>query len=175
MAADLLTTIRAEIDARLHELRAAFDEYEELRAVIEALSEESPGVSADNGLAAAPAPVVTPKRSGRAARSPRPVPDGDSSLAAPTRLSPSAAWRRTSVPRPPRPRPRSVRTATDRAILAALEHGSHTVAELLVVTALPARDVRDSLRLMRTQRAIVTTDRDGKTAYALPGQEQTRP
>ena len=53
--------------------------------------------------------------------------------------------------------------------IAALSGGGHTVAELLVVTGLPARDIRESLRLMRIQRAIVTTDREGKTAYALPG------
>ena len=64
---------------------------------------------------------------------------------------------------------RRTRTPTDRAVLAALEHGSHTVAELLVVTGLPAREIRESLRLLRMQRAIVPTDREGKTAYALPG------
>jgi hypothetical protein len=52
-------------------------------------------------------------------------------------------------------------------VLAALEHGSHTVAELVIVTALPAPDIRDSLRQLRKRKAIVKTDRDGRTAYAL--------
>ena len=62
----------------------------------------------------------------------------------------------------------AVRSPTDQAILAALEHGSHTVAELVLVTALPAGDIRDSLRHLRKRKTIVKTDRDGRSAYALP-------
>ena len=45
------------------------------------------------------------------------------------------------------------------------------VAELVVVTALRAPEIRDSLRHLRKRKAIVKTDRDGKAAYALPAAE----
>ncbi len=58
-------------------------------------------------------------------------------------------------------------TPVGQAILAALEHGSHTLAELVVVTALGASEIREALRHLRRRKAIVKTDRDGKAAYAL--------
>jgi len=57
--------------------------------------------------------------------------------------------------------------AAGQAILAALEHGSHTVAELGIVTALPAGRIRESVRGLRSSGKIVTTEREGRTAYAL--------
>lgn len=58
--------------------------------------------------------------------------------------------------------------AAAQAILAALEHGSHTLAELGVVTALPAGQIRESVRGLRSSGKIVTAEREGPTAYALP-------
>ena len=148
--ADLLTRIRAEIDARLRELRPAIAEYERLSTAAEALAVEGGGASG-------PVDRVAP-RPDAAARAP--------AKAAParTRARPRVARRARGGARPPQ-------SPSGQAIVAALEHGSHTLAELVVVTALPAPDIRDSLRRLRKHRAIVKTDRDGKAAYALPDAE----
>jgi hypothetical protein len=193
MADDLLTNIRAEIEARLRELEPSLDEYLELGAALAALSPDG----AKPARAGAPrGRKAAPKRAGGRGGSARfgavgagtvrggavragtvrgggGVPRAGAPGGAPARgkvAGDGASGGRPARPRVRgRPRSRGPRTHTDRAVLAALEHGSHTVAELLVVTGLPARDIRESLRLMRMQRAIVTTDREGKTAYALQG------
>ena len=132
-ADDLLTTIRAEIDTRLSELRPLLAEHERLLSAADALAWEG--------------------------REPSNSPP------------PRRAAKRTTRPKTARPaRGRAGRPSigpAGQAIVAALEHGSHTVAELVVVTALPAPDIRDSLRGLRKQRVITKTDRDGKSAYAL--------
>ena len=140
--ADLLTRIRAEIDARLRELSPAIAEYERLSAAAAALAGKDP---------------AAPRPEGRSA----PQPD------APARASARTRARHTTTRRARR-RERAAQSPTGQAILAALEHGSHTVAELVLVTALPAPDIRDSLRQLRAGNAIVKTDRDGRAAYALP-------
>ena len=140
--ADLLTTIRAEIDARLSELRPAIAEYERLSTATEALAAKG---------RAAPRPAT------RAA----PQPDAPARVPAKTKARPKAARRA-------RKRERTAQSPTGQAILAALEHGSHTVAELVLVTALPAPDIRDSLRQLRKRHTVVKTERDGRSAYALP-------
>jgi hypothetical protein len=150
--ADLLSTIRAEIDARLRELTPAIAEYERLRTAADALGKEA-------RTASPPA-----KRAARRSRAPAPAP-------ARAGVKKTAPVKR--VPRA-RKRERPAHTATAQAILAALEHGSHTLAELVVVTALPAPDIREALRQLRTRRAIVKTDRDGKAAYALPSAEPSQ-
>jgi hypothetical protein len=144
--ADLLTRIRAEIDARLSELRPAIAEYERLSTATEAL--------AAKGRAA-------PRPAARAA--PQPPAPAPASARAPakTKARPQAARRA-------RRRERTAQSPTGQAILAALEHGSHTVAELVLVTALPAPDIRDSLRQLRKRHTVVKTEREGRTAYALP-------
>jgi DNA-binding MarR family transcriptional regulator len=55
------------------------------------------------------------------------------------------------------------------AILAALEHGSHTVSELAVVTALSGAIINNNLRRLQQAGTIARTKRegDGKAAYAL--------
>jgi DNA-binding MarR family transcriptional regulator len=55
------------------------------------------------------------------------------------------------------------------AILAALEHGSHTVSELAVVTAMSGAIINNNLRRLQQAGAITRTKRegDGKAAYAL--------
>ncbi len=148
--ADLLTTIRAEIDARLRELAPAIAEYERLSTATEALA-------AKGSVTARPAPRSAPRSAARSV----------SRTDAPAR--PSVKTRtRPKVARRARRRERPAQSPTDQAILAALEHGSHTVAELVLVTGLAAGDIRDSLRRLRKRKTIVKTDRDGRSAYALP-------
>jgi len=140
--ADLLSTIQGEIAARLRELAPAIAEYERLRTAADALGVEE---------SAASRPV------------PRSVPRTDTPARASAKTSARAKVRQRA-----RGRERAVQSPTDQAILAALEHGSHTVAELVLVTALPAGEIRDSLRHLRKRKTIVKTDRDGRSAYALP-------
>jgi hypothetical protein len=174
--ADLLTSIRAEIDARLRELRPAVAEYERLNTAAGALV-------AEDRAAARPARRAASKPAGRAAAAPagRTVSQPARRTAAgpvgrtasrPVRAPAGAAGRKkTSAAkgaRGTRKREQPAHTPVGQAILAALEHGSHTLAELVTVTALSASDIREALRRLRTRGAIVKTDRDGKAAYALP-------
>ncbi len=57
-----------------------------------------------------------------------------------------------------------------QAILAALEHGSHTATELVMVTAMSTPEIRGGLIRLTGRGAITKVKRrgDGKTAYALP-------
>jgi hypothetical protein len=73
-----------------------------------------------------------------------------------------------SAPTKVRKREPSVRSAVGQAIVAALEHGSHTPGELIVVTAMSGPDIQGGLRRLKRDGTIVKTERDGKTAYALP-------
>jgi hypothetical protein len=143
--ADLLSTIRAEIDARMRELAPLIAEYERLSSASSALEAEGRSVSSRPPASERPPRASAPKASAEAA----------------TR---KIATRKIAR----RARKRSAPSPAGQAVLAALEHGSHTVAELVVVTALPAADIRDSLRDLRRRKAIVKTDRDGRSAYALP-------
>jgi hypothetical protein len=63
--------------------------------------------------------------------------------------------------------PRAPRGAAQQSIMAALEHGSHTVSELAVVTAMPGPSIRQSLRRLLVTGTVTRSKRDGKTAYAL--------
>lgn len=166
MAVDLLTTIRAEIDARLRELQPLLAEHERLLSAADALASEG-------RAAPEPVPLAPPaRRRGRPRKTPAtapasaPAPAAGAGEEVPTRsaTSPTRAYELAD-----RPKAAKIgRRATGQAILAALEHGSHTVAELVMVTAIAAPDIRDSLRRLRRRKAIVKTDREGKTAYALP-------
>lgn len=153
---DLLTSIRAEIDVRLKELRPQIAEYERLLSAAGALASEQPS-------AAEPAPARVRPRSARTPRAPR----GPAKTKAKTRTRAKTPARATTTVRAGK-RERSAHSPTGQAIAAALEHGSHTVAELVVVTALSAPDIRDGLRRLLKHKAVVKTARDGKTAYALP-------
>jgi DNA-binding transcriptional ArsR family regulator len=62
---------------------------------------------------------------------------------------------------------RAPRGATQEAIVAALEHGSHTVSELAVVTAMSGPSLRQSLRRLVMAGAVTQAKREGKLAYAL--------
>jgi hypothetical protein len=55
-----------------------------------------------------------------------------------------------------------------QAIVAALDHGSHTAGELVLVTALEATEVRAALTPMLKSGVLVRIRREGRVAYALP-------
>ena len=76
---------------------------------------------------------------------------------------PKRAAQRNSDGKPPRAR----RGAAEYAIVAALEHGSHTVSELVVVTAMSGPNIRSNLRRLLKARTVTQTKREGKAAYAL--------
>ncbi len=139
MSDDLLTTIHAEIDARMSELRPLLDEYEGLLSAADALGP------------AGPSRRPGPARRGSAAS------------------GKARGKARSSSPRGrPSARARAPRGAAGKAILAALEHGSHTVGELATVTAMADPNIRANLRRMLAQGTIVKISREGKSAYTLP-------
>lgn len=59
--------------------------------------------------------------------------------------------------------------AAEQAIVAALEHGSHTVGELVLVTAMTGAEIRAGAQRLQRAGAIVRTRREGRVAYALSG------
>jgi hypothetical protein len=65
--------------------------------------------------------------------------------------------------------PRAARGAAEQAILAALEHGSHTAGELVTVTAMSSQSIRTSLSRLVMLGKVSKTKRESKTAYALSG------
>jgi hypothetical protein len=58
---------------------------------------------------------------------------------------------------------------SEQAIVAALEHGSHTVGELGIVTAMSGAEIREGARRLLAAGKIVRAKRDGRAAYALAG------
>lgn len=176
MADELLARISAEIDGRLQELRPMLAEYERLLSAAEVLGLEE-------GRAAAPAAgtprAAKPKR-GRgkakpAATVPEPEPESEPAAtgaqrrgAGPRGSAAGAIVRASSSP------PRAVRGAAQQAILAALEHGSHTVGELTVVTAMSGQNIRENLRRMLSSGAVTRAKREGKAAYALASAAASR-
>ncbi|HTU79926.1 MAG TPA: hypothetical protein VMF09_14320 [Solirubrobacteraceae bacterium] len=166
---ELLARVREEIEQRLDALRPAVAEYERL-------------------LGAAGALEPRRARDPAAARRPRPAASVAGSVAPPAappggkpRRPPAPASRPAPAPRPararaqPKPRTASPRAAqagaAERAIMAALEHGSHTVAELGVVTAMSGAQIRAGARQLLKAGRIVRTSREGRSAYALSGSE----
>ncbi len=106
--------------------------------------------------------------------------------AAPTPLATRSLEQRTPLPGAPQEDGRAASTlalaeleprrkaaspaAVQQAILAALDHGSHTASELVMVTAMSAGEIRGSLGRLAGRGSITKVKRrgDGKTAYALP-------
>jgi hypothetical protein len=180
---DLLTQIRSEIDARLREVRPLLAEYERLLVAAAALD-----TAGEDGV---PTPVVTPtpargrvKRTVRAKRAPvpapvpTPVPAAEAEGSVPAQPSVSAKPRVLPKPRvsaKPASRPsgstpkRAQRSAVAVAIVAALEHGSHTVSELAIVTAMSGAVIQSNLRRLQQAGTVTRAKRagDGKAAYAL--------
>ena len=150
MASDLLSTIRDEIDARLRELQPLLAEYERLLVAAQALDHGTGTglpTAADGALSDA----------GRAARR------GRKPAARKASLTPRRGRTGRAAP--------SRRSATEETILAVLEHGSHTVGELVVVTAMSATKINGGLRRLASQGAVAKTEREGKIAWALSGSE----
>jgi hypothetical protein len=179
MAADLLSTIRREIDGRLQELRPLQAEYEQLHAALAALGVSGRGDSSTVTKAnarAGRAHSVT--RAGavhrgsaagvikRAARSPEIALNGQVERQSATSVDDArgvAAPARSTVKTKPE---RAARGAARDAILAALEHGSHTVGELSVVTAMSGPNISGNLRTLASEGVVVKTEREGKAAWA---------
>jgi hypothetical protein len=153
MAADLLSTVCSELDARLDELRPVLSEYEGLLAAAVALGA---GDEAAAPRRAGEGTLSTTRRS-RARRGGRP-------RAGAIKVVAASSSRRASGSRK---RARARRGAAQHAILAALEHGSHTASELVSVTALAGPNIRTSLRRLLQEGTISQTKRAGRTAYAL--------
>jgi hypothetical protein len=174
-SADLLSRIVGEIDARCDELRPLVAEYERLLGAAEALERDN-GSAARKLRTAPTAPTAPPA----AAAAPALVPAAAKTARAPAarkvtgarRESPASTMGRAGSTASKRGQSasagtRAVRGAAQTAILAALEHGSHTVAELAVVTAMSGPSIRVSLRRLLGTGAVTRAKRDGKAAYAL--------
>jgi hypothetical protein len=97
--------------------------------------------------------------------------DGDSPVAAqqPAPRSSGSKPRAGSAARksPPQGGRRPVREDVREAILGVLEHGSHTVGELAVVTAMSAASLNGDLRKLASKGVVTKTRREGKVAWSL--------
>jgi hypothetical protein len=158
MAADVLTRVRAEIDARLRELRPAVAEYAELLDAADAIEAEArtpPEVS--------PKPAAKRQPSAKAKATPK-------AKAAPkVRATPKAkaAPKARAADKPASKAKPAAMSAAEQAIVAALEHGSHTVGELGVVTAMSGGEIREGARRLLKAGKIKRAKREGRAAYAL--------
>jgi hypothetical protein len=175
MAADLLERVRAELDARLAELRPAVAEYERLLGATDMLRADA---DAD---ADADATTPTPVTERRATAKPRAAAKARAATKPARPATKPAKPRRATKPAKPRTatKPAKRRAANnpapqplgagERAIVAALEHGSHTIGELGIVTAMSGADIRESARRLLAVGKVVRAKRDGRAAYALSG------
>ncbi len=161
MAADLLSTICDEIDERLGELRLRLAEYEQLLVAADALvatgaatpARATPKIVPDTPRSTAPA---KPRQAKAAPAKPR-----QARVGRPRKVAAEAASEASVKPA------RAPRGAAREAILAALDHGSHTVGELAVVTAMSTANINGNVRRLVVEGAVAKTEREGKTAYAL--------
>lgn len=151
-ASDLPERVGREIEARMRELRPFVDEYEELLAIEGTLDTGAARGTAPSAGGPAPSRTTTRKASSRArahARASKP------------------SVQRIKEPKQSAKRERAPRGAAAEAIVAALEHGSHTVSELAVVTAMSGQNIRNNLKRLLQARTVKQTKREGKTAYTL--------
>lgn len=182
MASDLLSTIRDEIDWRMKELRPLLVEYEQLLGAVGALV--SSGYE-DGAATAKTGPTARTPRKTRAGVGLRGSAAGAIGLAAapPAKVEvdrklngnslaqlqaadvrrATSSRRRSTKPKPERAMPGAAR----EAILGALEHGSHTVGELAVVTAMSGPNINGNLRRLALEGVVVRTGREGMTAWSL--------
>jgi len=180
---DLLSRIRGEIDARLGEVRPLLAEYERLLVAAAALeTADEDGPAAAPVVARVPTPARARGRGKRAVRikrapapaltpAPAPTPTTEpagSSPAQPHSPKPRVSPKPASRPGDGAPK-RAQRGAAGVAIVAALEHGSHTVSELAIVTAMSGAIIQSNLRRLQQAGTVTRTKRagDGKAAYAL--------
>ncbi|HEU0249582.1 MAG TPA: hypothetical protein VFR48_02550 [Solirubrobacteraceae bacterium] len=148
MATDLLSEIRSEIEARLEQLRPALAEYEQLLHAAAALDLDV-AREAEAAAPARPRKAATPRK------------DRTRQPAARAAAVPTVRRRRAA---------RKQAAVTDdvrEAILGVLEHGSHTIGELVVVTAMSTTSLNGDLRKLAAEGIVVKTEREGKTAWSL--------
>jgi hypothetical protein len=117
----------------------------------------------------APAPVVPEPALAVPDEPALAVPESGADASEPAESSPRAAEKPSSRRREAAAPKRAQRGTAAVAILAALEHGSHTVSELAVVTAMSGSIINNNLRRLQQTGTITRTKRegDGKAAYAL--------
>jgi hypothetical protein len=196
MSSDVLARVRAEIDARLVQLRPAVAEYERLLDAERALDADA-AEATDNAKLARGAKAVRGAKTPRVARAvgaPKAVaattsretkaqtvarkqekeqPLEAASVLASARSTPPPATarrgRRGSAAGAIKRAASSQHDAAQQAIVAALEHGSHTLGELVLVTAIAASELRQGVRHLQHAGTIARTQRDGRAAYALSG------
>jgi hypothetical protein len=145
---ELLDRVREEIDERMAELRPHVDEHAQLLAAAESLTLDGE-------------PPVAPRR-GRRASTVKPA------RRAATKTAKKTTGRgKRAAAKAPTGRPRGPRSATQQAIEDALEHGSHTLAELVLVTAIETAPIRAQLGRLQKAGVVSRIRRDGKTAYSL--------
>ena len=193
MAADLLDRVRGEIAERLQGLRPAVEEYERLLEAVQALERDGSGDANAMAPARASRPPAGARTSPPPAEEPAPRPSAGvlhapaTNHAGAAASAPAAANHAPLAPvtsdRQPVVRDRlapvgntaSARKArageAEKAIVAALEHGSHTVGELGIVTAMSGQEIRAGARRLLASGRIVRTSREGRAAYALSGSE----
>jgi hypothetical protein len=173
MSVDVLTRVRAEIDARLIKLRPALAEYQRLLDAEQALAteaEQARTADAKPTRAAAGKPARAaagkPARAAAAKQKPQRAPKRSRAERAPSASSPRRG-RRGSAAGAIERAASTPRGASQQAIVAALEHGSHTLGELAVVTAISSSKIRESVRQLQRGGTIARTRREGRVAYAL--------
>jgi hypothetical protein len=146
------------------------------RAIELASSPAEPFAQAPEPIPRAPrAPRILP---GMPSLRTQPGPGALTSLStAPAHSEPSPAQAPPALPEPvveePEPEPKRKPASPSevrQAIVAALEHGSHTISELVMVTAMSTTEIRANLSKLARQRKVTRVKRqgDGKSAFALP-------
>jgi hypothetical protein len=171
MAPDLLSTIRAEIAERMDGLRPLLAEHDQLLVAAEALeATRGEGSAVDPATNGATLPRTRRATRARAATSavveaPKDALNGGPAETV-SKRAPRAATKRSAGKTTAKPA-RAVRGAAREAILGALEHGSHTVGELAVVTAMTGPNINGNLRRLAAEGVVVKTEREGKAAWAL--------
>ena len=175
MAPDLLSTIRLEIDERLSELRPLLAEHERLLSAVEAL--DIAGDQGDTPMSEPFAPkraasvesVTTKLVRGRARRlaTRRGSAAGVIELVATGPVEDAIEGANGKGPGVKDRPEKSARGVGREIILGALDHGSHTVSELAIVTAMSAPSINSNLRKLVAEGAVVKTEREGKAAWAL--------
>jgi DNA-binding transcriptional ArsR family regulator len=162
MAAELLARVRAEIDARLAELRPVVAEYERLLGAAGLLDAEAAGAGARSSASpalAADTPAAGPRSAAKPRQAAKPAPAA--------KPRPAAKRRRAAKPRAPAKPRQAPGGAAQQAIVAALEHGSHTLGELVLVTAMSGPEIRESLKRLQRAGTVTRARREGRAAYAL--------
>lgn len=161
MSADLLARVRAEIDARMADLRPALREYEQLLGAGEELDREA-AAARRRGPRGSAAGAIRLAASGERKRAT--TTSTKRAASGSTKRAASGSRKRAASAPPAAPR-----GAAEQAIVAALEHGSHTVSELVLVTAIAGSEIRASAQRLQRAGAIARTRREGRVAYALSG------